>query len=576
MRNTKRTLLKTIFSLTIIIVGFLLTACSSGPPPNEPPSVLAVFDNEPQSFVTLRIDEIQILSGTGEWVGERELRLIVIGSDQGEHTATLTCPAHEPYAIQVGDTVPNPCGFGISIAEEHAVGDLYFLILALDEDKLSDVNDYRLEVLINLLAAGVGHAVKGTVLAAKFGSIVGTPALTGGIFLLETAVGYGGGKLIDYGLESDEVATQGLLLSRNQNWYAGKTHEVVSADGHMRLIFSVHLTDTPEGEVIAIEEEETEDEKIAEVLAEPVDEPEQSVEESALPPADPPTSTPTLESKPSPTPQPKEGWQQGKLTFLQGNTLYTMDLENDGSPQELAQISSNAIVLGPLWSPNGRSIVLYDVNGQLYFVNSTNGDVRSGTNNCTSPSWSADGQQILCRSADPQIFEIMDANSGERVREIPRPDRSSLPHWSPNGQDIVFSIFDNPETRRTSIWRMSLSDENPVQLTNSGGQGYAPAWSPDGQWIAYQSIEGSEDSEIWIMDRNGRNGRRLTNTPSGSWSRGPFWSPDGRWIAFVSNQNASSGSESGEIFIVSVDTGETVQITNTGGNVYNWRISWTD
>lgn len=170
----------------------------------------------------------------------------------------------------------------------------------------------------------------------------------------------------------------------------------------------------------------------------------------------------------------------------------------------------------------------------------------------------------------------MDASSGTRTREIPRPDRSYIPHWSPNGQEIVFSIFDSAETRRTSVWRMSLSDENPIRLTDAGGQDYAPAWSPDGQWIAYQSIEGSADSEIWIMDRNGGNGRRLTNTPSGNWSRAPFWSPDGEWIAFVSNQNASSGSESGEIFIVSVDTGETLQITNTGGNIYNWRISWTE
>jgi Tol biopolymer transport system component len=76
------------------------------------------------------------------------------------------------------------------------------------------------------------------------------------------------------------------------------------------------------------------------------------------------------------------------------------------------------------------------------------------------------------------------------------------------------------------------------------------------------------------MDRNGQNSRRLTYTNTG-WSRGPTWSPDGRWIAFVSNQEGSAGEGFGEVFVVSVDTGKLYQVTETGGQVFEWRVSWT-
>src|SRR5690606_23867749 len=129
----------------------------------------------------------------------------------------------------------------------------------------------------------------------------------------------------------------------------------ISSDGHMRLVISVHLTDTPEGHMI-IAESETEAEEIANVSVAPATE-SAALEENAVvlvSPTSTPEPKPSPTVRPSPSPQPKATWQQGKLVFLQGTTLYTMDLGNEGTPQELASIESNAIVLGPLWSPDGR------------------------------------------------------------------------------------------------------------------------------------------------------------------------------------------------------------------------------
>ena len=100
------------------------------------------------------------------------------------------------------------------------------------------------------------------------------------------------------------------------------------------------------------------------------------------------------------------------------------------------------------------------------------------------------------------------------------------------------------------------------------------AWSPDGQWLAYQSNADSDHSEIWVMRPDGRDPRRLTVT-AGGWSRAPTWSPDGRWLAYVSSRAGSLGDDYGEVFVVAVEGGEPVQITATGGRVYDWRVSWS-
>jgi Tol biopolymer transport system component len=76
------------------------------------------------------------------------------------------------------------------------------------------------------------------------------------------------------------------------------------------------------------------------------------------------------------------------------------------------------------------------------------------------------------------------------------------------------------------------------------------------------------------MDRDGNEVRRVLFTPAGYWSRAPTWSPDGKWLAFVLNQASGTGTDYGEIFVVSIETGEIHQLTHTGGIVYDWRVSW--
>jgi TolB protein len=81
-------------------------------------------------------------------------------------------------------------------------------------------------------------------------------------------------------------------------------------------------------------------------------------------------------------------------------------------------------------------------------------------------------------------------------------------------------------------------------------------------------------NEIWIARADGSQMRPVTVTPEGYWSRAPTWSPDGRMIAFVSNRSGSRGADYGELFVVDLETGAIRQMTDTGGNVYDWRPAW--
>jgi Tol biopolymer transport system component len=77
------------------------------------------------------------------------------------------------------------------------------------------------------------------------------------------------------------------------------------------------------------------------------------------------------------------------------------------------------------------------------------------------------------------------------------------------------------------------------------------------------------------MRNDGSEPRQLTFSGGGErWSRAPCFSPDGQWLAFVSNRNGSDGSDFGDIFVVSLLTGESLQVTHTDGRILDFRVTW--
>jgi tricorn protease len=135
------------------------------------------------------------------------------------------------------------------------------------------------------------------------------------------------------------------------------------------------------------------------------------------------------------------------------------------------------------------------------------------------------------------------------------PEREQEPHWSPDGERLVFTTARNGNLDLFSVTR---ADED-VAWTDSFDFTTSPIatgpaseqdaqFSPDGDRLAFVRGKG----ELVVVDSDGGNEIVLHDhfyPPTFSWS------PDGRWIAFSSeDQHANS-----EIFI----------IPSTGGEAYN-------
>jgi serine/threonine protein kinase len=288
---------------------------------------------------------------------------------------------------------------------------------------------------------------------------------------------------------------------------------------------------------------------------------------------------PVADGTKRPTPAPTSsqpaaaGWKQGRLAYSQkqgsANALWMMNLQTDAQPHLLFG-AEGSYALGADWAPDGKHLAFYNYPDTLQTIDTTTEAAPQTVGRCGSPSWSPDGKQILCVSSKNGHFQIINLN-GRPDSPVPNAV-GSIPVWSPTHNEIAYSTQN--KQKGSSIWRSSLDTHQSLALVEGAVENFAPSWSADGNQIAYQSNAGSDQSEIWVMGRGGENPHRLTTTPNGGWSRGPTWSPDGQWLAFVSNRGESAGSDYGEIYVVSIKTGETIQVTHTGGQVYDWRVSW--
>ena len=209
-----------------------------------------------------------------------------------------------------------------------------------------------------------------------------------------------------------------------------------------------------------------------------------------------------------------------------------------------------------------------------------------------TPTWSPDGSQFAyTRSQPPDRSGIATLNVALWVASADGTNRRPLiegvgwywlPHWSPDGQWILFTLdaqrgvgtgagvaapdvgFGLPPAAgqpasvapNVDIWRIRADATGaPERITNDPAEDRAGVYSPDGAHILFDSTRDEGRTAIYVMNSDGSDAVRQTFFGD-DW--GATWSPNGNSIAFHGDPHGGPS----DIYVVAYPpSGPPIQLT---------------
>ena len=128
---------------------------------------------------------------------------------------------------------------------------------------------------------------------------------------------------------------------------------------------------------------------------------------------------------------------------------------------------------------------------------------------------------------------------------------------------ILFIIFTACEKKQE--YELSI-DRILSKPSITGTSPTSPSWSFDSQHLAFLwNDKGSPDREVWIVSGNGSALRQLTSKADGEGGVKMFaWTPRAEDLIYV---------RAGDLWHISLDSGEGKRLTSTGGNKSNLAVS---
>jgi dipeptidyl aminopeptidase/acylaminoacyl peptidase len=142
--------------------------------------------------------------------------------------------------------------------------------------------------------------------------------------------------------------------------------------------------------------------------------------------------------------------------------------------------------------------------------------------------------------------------------------------WSPDDKQVAFVTN---ISGRNNIWVVSSESGWPTQLTVSNQRQLNIAWSPKGRWIAYNSdYDGNEQWDLFLVSTENGQVVNLTNTPEIA-EEGAVWSPDGEKLAYSVKPKRSPNYEIDTIEILTKHV--THITTNTPAQFSNAFSIWS-
>lgn len=185
--------------------------------------------------------------------------------------------------------------------------------------------------------------------------------------------------------------------------------------------------------------------------------------------------------------------------------LWIRDMKT-GRDRQLTNISTQP--MGATWSPDGKRIAFFDVDGMWRAASVSVVDVASGTVTKIhdslfgpgTPAWSPDGKRVAIAMVSPyskrfregtnQVLTMSSAGGDDKwfapVPNLSIDSRAGCgPVWSPDGTKMA-AIYEGV----LAVWPVSTSGEPlgpPRRLTSESA--HSPSWAADSKRILYQSMD---------------------------------------------------------------------------------------
>ncbi|RPF71790.1 amidohydrolase family protein [Aurantiacibacter spongiae] len=240
-------------------------------------------------------------------------------------------------------------------------------------------------------------------------------------------------------------------------------------------------------------------------------------------------------------------------------------------------------------SPDGRTVV-FESLGKLYTMPASGGTIRPLTNDEDVrelyPSWSRDGRRIVyVRWTDSGLGEIrtLDA-SGRNARTVTTmPGHYARPHFSPDGQTIVFEkstggyLTAESYSEDPGVYRVAASGGDPVLVSRDMAR---PHFGASNDRIF---MTGSEEGAQTLVSTT-LNGNDPRTHAKGDLVTSYHVSPSGRFVAFTENYDAfvMPLMPGGQAVTLSADAKNlpVVEVSDSGADYVHWsndgdRLHWS-
>ncbi len=217
--------------------------------------------------------------------------------------------------------------------------------------------------------------------------------------------------------------------------------------------------------------------------------------------------------------------------------LFVMDADGANVEQLTSGIGDD---WAPAWSPDGARVAFMNEErrvNDLVVMNLDGGHKRRivsfhGDVSLYGLEWSPNGRWIAFtkwnRQGAASIYLIRPDGTGLGRLPTPRGFDAELGSWSPDGRRLVFSGARCPATDfcQYDIWTVRRDGSELNRVVKDELWQYEPHWSPDGQHIVYtnERNDPAGGGDVWIVNIDGTGNRQLLAKPD-SYDYAIAWQP---------------------------------------------------